>query len=248
MNTLTINITGFDGKISFVFSLFCCRCKVHFSFLFSGLHQYSHRNCSIGRKSTENWLSDKKRKKKTFSWFVISHILPPLFQLVSALHSSSNLSPLLLFFSSLHTHTVYNTHTHMRCTTHTSSQFMQSSPPLIMLWKTATPTTAFVFLSFFGYSCSQYFSQYFRISPYIAPHRAANPSPLSSLLSCFSYLCPAWCVAVGGGVLTQHWVCLARSSTAAGGPVGSSWVGVWWWRSAALQPVALNTNLKWASG
>lgn len=50
--------------------------------------------------------------------------------------------------------------------------------------------------------------------------RLFSTFPVSSLALCLK---PAWRAGVGGGVLTWHWVCWARSPVAAGGPFGFRW-------------------------
>lgn len=84
-------------------------------------------------------------------------------------------------------------------------------------------------------------------SPTFPPWTHPSISPFSPLYL-HLHLGPAWCVVVRGGVSPWHWVCSARRPTAAGGPLGSSGVGVCWlWSGECVSPantLIQNTNLE----
>lgn len=126
--------------------------------------------------------------------------------------------------------------------THTHGAYRLS--PFSSLSVRHHPSPSFILLQF------PQLSRYFSLSASLpAPFLCALPPPfsLSFFLSCILYLCPAWCAVVKGGILTWHWVCSARPSTAAGGPVGSSGLRVCWLWSVVLQPICSFRIQTWNS-
>lgn len=70
---------------------------------------------------------------------------------------------------------------------------------------------------------------------------------LPPLLSCSLFQSCLTCSCKTKTVLTWHWICSARPSIAAGGPLGSFGVRVCWLWSAVLQPVCSFGIQTWSS-
>lgn len=175
----------------------------------------------MGESDHRNWLSVKKKKKENLEpglWFLT--FLRLFFLLASApLHAYLPFPP--LSNTPLHTH-IYTTHIKI---------VYIGLPLLNTICKTSPPT--FSLPPFPQLSC------YFSLpTSFPLPFQPALPPPIALFsLSHLLYHSHACCVVVRGGVLTWHWVCTARLSTSAGGPVGFSrvWVGVCCLWSEVLQ-------------
>ena len=122
--------------------------NIRCSSLCTVLHQYSQSNCCSERKRPENWLCDKRKKRKIFRLVCALSHLASFFLLVSALLFLSIF--LFCLFSVLHVPHAYSVH-------HTHQHSVYSPPPFSALSKTSPPSPPVHLLFFLCYLNFYYF-------------------------------------------------------------------------------------------